>query len=343
MAPHSSTLAWKIPWTEEPRRLQSMESLELDTTEWLQFHFSLSRIGEGNGNPLQCSCLENPGDGEAWWAAVSGVAQRRTWLKQLSSSSSLLYGPILTIHDFWKNHSFEAQLHHLKTDPKISSPKGSCHNSMRQVCEVPGPSKVQMKWELLSCVPTSQFLRKKSKTMLHIITPTATSIPLWNNRFVCVPRWPCQGRGVKLRGHMPGGGRRDLAGRWETVPNPCLETSSLWCDFVNTRTLAGRLYLFARVAIKTGTTKQLKQEKRIISHIWRVESQTEVSAGHFLVASHAVGSLCVHSNLCLPPHMAFSFCGSLSSYKGIGHGLGPTLYHYDLILTNYICSNLISK
>ena len=59
---------------------------ESDTTEWLHFHFSLSCIGEGNGNPLQCSCLENPTDGGAWWAAVSGVAQSRTWLKWLSST-----------------------------------------------------------------------------------------------------------------------------------------------------------------------------------------------------------------------------------------------------------------
>ena len=64
MAPHSSTLAWRIPRTEEPGRLQSMGSLELDTTEQLHFHFSLSCIGEGNGNPLQCSCLENPRDGK---------------------------------------------------------------------------------------------------------------------------------------------------------------------------------------------------------------------------------------------------------------------------------------
>ena len=88
MAPHSSTLAWKIPWTEEPGGLQSMGSLESDTTEQLHFHFSLSRTGVGNGNPLQWSCLENPRDGEAWWAAVYGVAQSRTRLKQLSSSSS---------------------------------------------------------------------------------------------------------------------------------------------------------------------------------------------------------------------------------------------------------------
>ena len=64
MTPHSSTLAWKIPWMEEPGRLQFMGSLESDTTEQLHFHFSLSCIGEGNGNPLQCSCLENPRDGE---------------------------------------------------------------------------------------------------------------------------------------------------------------------------------------------------------------------------------------------------------------------------------------
>ena len=136
MAPHSSTLAWKIPWTEEPRRLQSMGLLkvghdwvtslslftfmhwrrkwqptpvflpgesqgqrslvgfrlwgrtESDTTERLHFHFSLSCIEEGNGNPLKCSCLQNPMHGGAWWAAFSGVAQSQTRLKRLSSSSS---------------------------------------------------------------------------------------------------------------------------------------------------------------------------------------------------------------------------------------------------------------
>ena len=61
---------------------------ESDTTERLHFHFSLSCIGEGNGNPLQCSCLENPRGGGAWWAAVYGVAQSRTRLKRLSRSSS---------------------------------------------------------------------------------------------------------------------------------------------------------------------------------------------------------------------------------------------------------------
>ena len=68
------------PWDHE----------ESDTTEWLHFHFSFSCIGEGNGNPLQCSCLENPRDRGAWWAAIYGVAQSQTQLKQLSNSSSHL-------------------------------------------------------------------------------------------------------------------------------------------------------------------------------------------------------------------------------------------------------------
>ena len=88
MALHSSTLAWKILWAVEPGGLQSMGSLESDMTEQLHFHFSLSCIGEGNGNPLQCSCLENPRDVGAWWAAVYVVAQSQMRLKRLSSSSS---------------------------------------------------------------------------------------------------------------------------------------------------------------------------------------------------------------------------------------------------------------
>ena len=84
----NSTLAWKIPWMEEPGRLQSMGLLRVRHAERLHFHFSLSCIGEGNGNPLQYSCLENPRNGGASWAAIYGVAQSQTRLKQLSSSSS---------------------------------------------------------------------------------------------------------------------------------------------------------------------------------------------------------------------------------------------------------------
>ena len=87
-------IAWKIPWTEEPGGLQSMGSLRVGHN-WTT---SLSRIGEGTGNPLQCSCLENPRDGGAWWAAVYGVTQSRTRLKWLSSSSSFLIGCEYTKH-----------------------------------------------------------------------------------------------------------------------------------------------------------------------------------------------------------------------------------------------------
>ena len=73
---------------------------ESDTTDGLHFDFSLSYIGEGNGNPLQYSCLENPRDGGAWWAAVYGVTQSQTWLMWLSSSSS-----ILNMITFLKEHN----------------------------------------------------------------------------------------------------------------------------------------------------------------------------------------------------------------------------------------------
>ena len=101
-----SILGWgRSPWRRKwqptpiflPGKFHGQRSLvgcslwghyESDTTERLPFHFSFSCIGEGNGNPLQCSCLENPRDGGAWWASVFGVAQSRTRLKWLSSSSS---------------------------------------------------------------------------------------------------------------------------------------------------------------------------------------------------------------------------------------------------------------
>ena len=99
--PWVKMIPWRRKWQPTPvsfpgkshrqRRLVSCSPWghkELGTTEWLHFHFSLSCVGEGNGNPLQCSCLENPRDVGAWWAAIYGVAQSRTRLKQLSSSSS---------------------------------------------------------------------------------------------------------------------------------------------------------------------------------------------------------------------------------------------------------------
>ena len=88
MAPHSSTLAWKIPWTEEPERLQSMRSRRV-RHDWVT-SLSLFTFMHWRRKwwPTPVFCLENPRDGGAWWAAVYGVAQSRTRLKQLSSSSS---------------------------------------------------------------------------------------------------------------------------------------------------------------------------------------------------------------------------------------------------------------
>ena len=86
MAPHSSTLAWKIPRTEEPGGLQSMGSLGVRQDWATSLSLFTSCIGEGNGTPLQCSGLENPGDGGAWWAAVCGVAQSRTRLSGLAAA-----------------------------------------------------------------------------------------------------------------------------------------------------------------------------------------------------------------------------------------------------------------
>ena len=99
MAPYSSTLAWKIPRMEEPGRLQSMGSLRVGhdwvTSLWLFTFMHWRRKWQ----PTQYSCLENPRDGGAWWAAVYGVSQSQTRLKRLSSSSSssiLLYGYTIT-------------------------------------------------------------------------------------------------------------------------------------------------------------------------------------------------------------------------------------------------------
>ena len=88
VVPYSSTLAWKIPWMEESGRLHSIGSLRVGPDWVTSLSLSTFWIEEGNGNPLQCSCLENPRDGGAWWAAVYGVTQSRTRLKWLSSSSS---------------------------------------------------------------------------------------------------------------------------------------------------------------------------------------------------------------------------------------------------------------
>ena len=107
--PLQYSFAWKTPWTEEPGGLQSMGSLRVGH-DWAT-SLSLSCIGEGNGNPLQRSCLENPRNGGAWWAAVYGVAQSQTRLKRLSrSSSSTIYEKLGSVLRFeWWQTSLVAQ------------------------------------------------------------------------------------------------------------------------------------------------------------------------------------------------------------------------------------------
>ena len=123
MAPHSGTVAWKIPWTEEPGRLRSMGLLRVGRDWATSLSLSLSCIGEGNGNPFQCSCLENPRDGGAWWAAVYGVSQSRTRLKWLSSSS--IAKPSIAWM-WWQKKTFLEVTGFLLTPPCVSGHERHC-------------------------------------------------------------------------------------------------------------------------------------------------------------------------------------------------------------------------
>ena len=109
MATYSSIVSWRILWTEKPGGLLSM-GLRRVRHDWSDLACMHAYIGEGNGNPLQYSCLENPRDREAWWAAIYGVAQNWTWLKQLSSNSLLLRVQLLL---------FGSQLPYTKKKEKI--------------------------------------------------------------------------------------------------------------------------------------------------------------------------------------------------------------------------------
>ena len=96
MASHSSTLAWKIPWTEEPGGLQSMWLQRVGHDWGLYFHFSLSCTGEGNGNPLQCSCLENPRDGGAWGLLSMGLHRvGHDWSHLAAAATARLTEPVI--------------------------------------------------------------------------------------------------------------------------------------------------------------------------------------------------------------------------------------------------------
>ena len=158
---------WRRQWHPAPvllpRKFHGRRSLvgcspwgreESDTTERLPFHFSLSSIGEGNGNPLQCSCLENPRDGGIWWASVYGVAQSRTWLKRLSSSSS--------------SRSKTSKLHLLTQDPAFNTDTG-LSTSILAINTIQDPEK---------CFPIS--LQKKSH--LHWNTGKACGRCCWGHQ-----------------------------------------------------------------------------------------------------------------------------------------------------------------
>ena len=116
MAPYSSTLAWKIARTEEPGGLQFMGSRRVGHDWATSLPLFTFCIGEGSGNPLQCSCLENPRDGGAWWAAVYGVARSQTRLSDLAVAVSILNSggfpgtdlkrePTDSIGSIWRNTS----------------------------------------------------------------------------------------------------------------------------------------------------------------------------------------------------------------------------------------------
>ena len=117
----------------------------MDTTEWLHFHFSLSCIGEGNGNPLQCSCLENPQDRGAWWAAINGVTQSWTRLKQLSSSSS---------KGFW-THSMRPALPWYQKQTKLSHKKENYR-----------PTSLNTDGKILNRILTNQIKQYIKRTMI---------------------------------------------------------------------------------------------------------------------------------------------------------------------------------
>ena len=105
MAPHSRTLAWKVPWMEEPGRLQSMGTLKVrhDWATSLSL-FTFMHWRRKWQPVLQCSCLKNPRDSGAWWAAVYGVTQSQTRLKQLSSSGWVTLRSLFNMPESWFDH-----------------------------------------------------------------------------------------------------------------------------------------------------------------------------------------------------------------------------------------------
>ena len=179
MATHSSILAWRIPWTEEPGGLLSIGSQSWTRLKRLSMH---ACIGEGNGNPLHYSCLENPRDGGAWWAAICGVTQSRTQLKWLSSSSSkeeqrgslkkTKFCPPLA---FYREYGFSSSSHKEGHSPRGWLPWKTCLSFLRAVCSKNFASLVN--WKLIG-------------HFLPPLGPSQLADSLWYNLYRRVTRGP---------------------------------------------------------------------------------------------------------------------------------------------------------
>ena len=133
---------------------------ELDKTQWLHFHFSLSCIGEGSVNPLQCSCLENPWDGGAWWAAVYGITQSRTRLKWLSSSTAR---KILAPQPGIKPMPSTVEAPDLQGIP--CGDQFSIHTNLKSLCYLPGTNMVSVNYISIK----NNFWRKQEKISCDLV------------------------------------------------------------------------------------------------------------------------------------------------------------------------------
>ena len=170
---------------------------ESDTTERLHFHFSLSCIGEGNGNSLQCSCLENPRDGGAWWAAVYGVAQSRTWLKRLSSSSSSSYHNKHCWKVCWARHCSR----HYTCIFHLILP--TTRRKLRHRAATPVPQKVITLGTPLWTSCHKRSLQSKNKPNIRFLQRWTLS---WfiSGALALQPRWPDPRLGRVLRAPVAG-------------------------------------------------------------------------------------------------------------------------------------------
>ena len=168
-------LAWKIPWMEEPGGLQSMGSLRVGH-DWVT---SLSCLGKGNGNPLQCSCLENPRDGGAWWAAVYGVTQSWTWLKRLSSSSSSY-----ALFFFFFFRVFCLSVQSLSRAQLFAPQWIAAHQASLSITNSRSSLKLM---PIESVMPSSHLILHRP---LFLLLPILPSIRVFSNQSTLRMRWP---------------------------------------------------------------------------------------------------------------------------------------------------------